>query len=122
MKCMKCSRETEPNEVFCSACLKSMAAAPVKPGTPVTIPKRPNPKNAPPAVKKEKPEEVIERLQKSIRKLRITTALLLAALCLSIGIIVLFWDSDTVENAGFGIGQNYSTEAHGEGQTPGPNP
>lgn len=47
MNCIKCGREIEETRVFCNHCLDRMAAYPVKPGTPVYLPKP-----TPPAEKK----------------------------------------------------------------------
>lgn len=109
MQCMKCGRETEDNHVFCGACLADMEKAPVKPGTPVIIPKRPKKKNAAPSVKKEKPEDVIGKLRFQIRILWILCMTLMLALCISIGLIVYHFQN-TDHNA-LAIGSNYSTEA-----------
>lgn len=40
MNCIRCGRETEEDQVFCSACLKDMERHPVNPGTPIQLPKR----------------------------------------------------------------------------------
>lgn len=41
MNCMRCGKETEEKNVFCSECLEDMAKYPVKPGTLIHIPSRP---------------------------------------------------------------------------------
>lgn len=111
MQCIKCGRETEPKQVFCPDCLASMEKAPVKPGTPVTLPKRPKREYVPP-VKKDKPEEVIFRLRRQIKGLTITIITLVVALGISIGIIAFHFA--TTEHNGLAIGSNYSTESSGE--------
>ena len=108
MNCIKCGRETEEKSVFCPECLAGMDQNPVKPGTPVVIPKRPK-KNSTPAVKKERPEDQIPRLQKQIRILTGICLTMVLALGVSIGVIVYHFSS-TDHNAP-AIGQNYSTEA-----------
>lgn len=40
MYCMKCGRELEAEQVFCSDCLLDMEKYPVKPGTTVQLPRR----------------------------------------------------------------------------------
>lgn len=40
MNCIRCGRETEEDQVFCSACLKDMDRHPVNPGTPIQLPNR----------------------------------------------------------------------------------
>ena len=108
MHCIKCGREAENNHVFCEHCLSRMDATPVKPGTPVVIPKRPQKVYAP-VIKKEKPEEQIPKLQKIIRILCWICAGLVLALSVSIGMIV--WHFSANQHGGPAIGQNYSTEA-----------
>lgn len=46
MKCMRCARETAPQQVFCNACLEDMARHPVRSDTPIYLPVR-KPKEAP---------------------------------------------------------------------------
>lgn len=108
MPCIKCGRETEENQVFCPECLASAEKAPVKPGTPVSIPKRPQKIYSVP-VKAEKPEEVILRLRRQIRLLWITIAALLICLVFSVAAIIFHYS--TTDHNAFSIGQNYSTEA-----------
>ena len=108
MQCIKCGRETQESYVFCEHCLAAMEKAPVKPGTPVVIPKRPQKVYAP-VIKKEKPEEQIPKLQKIIRILCWICAGLVLALSVSIGMIV--WHFSANQHGGPAIGQNYSTEA-----------
>lgn len=40
MYCLKCGKETEAEKIFCETCLESMEQYPVKPGTPIHLPKR----------------------------------------------------------------------------------
>lgn len=40
MKCLKCGRKIEENQVFCTDCLLAMEKYPVKPGTAVILPSR----------------------------------------------------------------------------------
>lgn len=42
MSCMRCGKETDENQVFCTECLKDMEQQPVKPGTPIQLPNREN--------------------------------------------------------------------------------
>ena len=39
-RCLKCRREIAEGQVFCDDCLAQMKKYPVKPGTPVNLPKR----------------------------------------------------------------------------------
>ena len=105
MHCLKCNRETEDNQVFCKECLAQMAKEPIKPGTPVTIPKRPpsTPReNLPPAVR---PEEQVVQLQHQVSRLHkwitvVTVLLLIVSSLLLYGI--------ATREEGFSIGQNYT--------------
>lgn len=110
MACMKCGKETAPKEVFCEECLAAMhREPPVKPETRVSIPKRP--KNETPHVqpKKRSPEEQLARLRRLVRVMAVMLVLLALSTAVSIGVIV--HHLATAEHGGFGIGQNYSTEA-----------
>ena len=108
MQCIKCGRETQEKQVFCDQCLSVMVQVPVKPGTPVVIPKRPQ-KVYSPVQKKEKPEEQIPKLQRMIRVLCWLCAGLVLALGICVGILV--WHFASTDHGGHAIGQNYSTEA-----------
>ena len=83
MQCFKCGREIQAGDVFCGDCLTDMEKYPVKPGTPVLIPKRPEtvpPKKQAPRRPAAVPEEQVKRLK---HRLRLVSALL--ALTLTIG-------------------------------------
>lgn len=109
MQCIKCGRETQDKHVFCEACLAAMEKSPVKPGTPVVIPKRPRKVRTAAAVKKEKPEELMAKLQKQIRVLVWFCLALILALSISIGLLVHHFV--VTDHNAHAIGQNYSTEA-----------
>ena len=86
MSCMKCGRDIEEGQVFCTLCLEDMARYPVKPGIAIQLPTR---KDTPASKKTHTkrrqpptPEEQILRLKKRIRRLAVLwliTFLLLAA-------------------------------------------
>lgn len=42
MSCMRCGKETDESQVFCAECLADMERHPVKSGTPIQLPHRPN--------------------------------------------------------------------------------
>ena len=67
MNCMKCGRESQSGKAFCPDCLAIMAEYPVKPGTPIHIPKR---------------KEYEERLRVQLRWLSVVAVALLAAVVL----------------------------------------
>lgn len=108
MQCIKCGREVAGQHVFCEQCLSGMDSSPVKPGTRVVIPKRPQ-KVHTPVIKKEKPEDQIPKLQRTIRALLWTCLCLLVSLAVSIGIIAFHFAANDHNSPA--IGQNYSTEA-----------
>lgn len=106
MECLKCRRETQAGEVFCPECLKVMAASPVKPGTPVTLPRRDSLRRPVPQKKAMKPEEVIAKLRKKIRLLLIAVVVLGLLLAASLGCIGFFAYREWTRPD---LGSNYST-------------
>lgn len=105
MRCLKCNRETEGNQVFCSECLAQMKKEPIKPGTPITLPKRPPSKprvNIRPQIR---PEEQIEQLETQVARLHRWIAILVTVLMVLSGVFIYFLSS--YDNH-FGIGQNYT--------------
>ena len=82
MQCMKCGRDTEPDQVFCGSCKETMAKYPVRPGVVVQLPRRTE------AVVKKQPsrrrvsltaEEQVQLLRRAVRRLALLCVLLLAA-------------------------------------------
>ena len=91
MSCLKCGQEVAVGQVFCDSCLADMEKHPVKPGTPVIIPKQNKPlpskrnyKRAP------KPEELIAAQRQFIGWLLATIVILILAIAvLSITVLHL---------------------------------
>lgn len=87
MNCMKCGSEIPDTQVFCDSCLDVMANYPVKPGTPVHLPRR-----APRVEKKHSrkipPAEVIRQQRRVIRWLLLTVVVLFVAFCLAAGLFL----------------------------------
>ena len=120
MQCLKCGREIPAGQVFCRDCLADMEKYPVKPGTAVQLPKRPDA----PAAKKQQarrpalpPEEQVKRLK---RRLWIVSSVLAVLLALA-GLVAYLAVDYIWENEGKPLpGQNYSavteaaTESTGE--------
>lgn len=105
MICMKCGRETEPNQSFCKECLKEMEQYPVKPNVVVQIPNRPAPQKKI-YQRRITPEEQVQSLRKSCRRLRIALAVvLLLALAAGAASGYFFMELRGWRN----MGQNYST-------------
>lgn len=86
MQCLKCGREISAGQVFCDACLEEMSHYPVRPGTPVHLPDRPDisqqRRRKPRRIRK--PEEMIARLRGRSTAQTVLLLLLLAALTLSV--------------------------------------
>lgn len=110
MNCLKCGAEIPTGQVFCPSCLEKMAKYPVKPDTPVLLPKRPQEEQVKhPVKRKEKPslEEQLCRLHRRIRGLAAALCAAIVLLCLSgLAIYRLVNRPKTPR-----IGQNYSTVA-----------
>lgn len=112
MNCMKCGKETEGANVFCGACLAEMARYPVKPGTTVQIPVRPERTERKPArVKKERPpEEQIASLHKLVQRLGVLVVCLATALAVALGVLV-YTLMEPEEPQQMPMSRNYSTSA-----------
>ena len=108
MNCMKCGREVESGQVFCSQCLELMAQYPVKPDVVVKLPQRreiPVKKNTP-RKKTRTPEEQIVHLKRRNRLLTSILCLLLAASLIFLSLCVDYIRQLDVQKF---LGQNYST-------------
>lgn len=103
MQCLKCGRDIPEGHVFCKSCTAVIEANPVKPGTPVTIPVRPQ--REPRVHKQIKPEDQIARLRAKIRRMYVWIFILLTALSLCAGLLA--YQFFTQED-GPSIGQNYT--------------
>lgn len=110
MNCLKCGNEAEQEQVFCTHCLEIMSRYPVKPGTPVQLPKR----DILPAQKKQSrrrqlaPEDQIVHLKVLVR----TLAALLGVVSIILGLFVglYFMKEKTSDTAVPSIGQNYTVD------------
>jgi hypothetical protein len=81
MKCLKCGQEVPAGQDFCESCLADMERHPVKPGTPVIIPKRNKPLPSKRSHKRfQKPEDLIAAQRKLIGWLLTTIIILLLAI------------------------------------------
>lgn len=68
MKCIKCGKDTVSGAVFCAECLADMDQHPVKPGTPLILPKRDEqPLTKHGRKKTVKPEVQVIHLKKALR-------------------------------------------------------
>jgi len=108
VNCMKCGRDIEEGQVFCSNCLEEMQKYPVKPNTAVQLPHREaaSPKKA--AAKRRQPPTTEEKLQTSrkfLRRILVLWLITLALLIASLYPAVRFLLGDSLRLPG----QNYST-------------
>lgn len=110
MNCMKCGRESGPEQVFCADCLAEMEKYPVKPGTVVMLPPQPKQtqmRRQPRRRATLSPEEQVKFLKKQVRLLVGLLALALAML-IAVSSFAL-WRMDE-EDVDILPGQNYSSE------------
>ena len=86
MYCLKCGREVEDQQVYCAGCLEIMDRYPVKPGTPVQLPK----KNPIAAQKKQNRRNApsMEDQLRHLRRIVKTLVLLLLAVSLVAGYFI----------------------------------
>lgn len=110
MRCLRCGKESQEERVFCAACLGSMQAYPVKPGTAIQLPDR-TPQYA---EKRSSPrrhtlsaEEQVLQLRKTVRSLIVTVAILSVVLGLTAAL--LFHSLSTSTSLPGNLGRNYTT-------------
>ena len=117
MNCVKCGKKTEGTDVFCPECLEEMKYYPIKPGTKIQIPVRPEPvERKPVKTKKEKtPEEQIAALQKLVKLLTVLLITLSVALAIAVGILAFQLSSDTDQQPQQPMSRNYTTSASTDG-------
>ena len=112
MQCMKCGRDLEDGDVFCWECRKVMEKYPVKPGTVVQLPHRPeyNPvkKQQPPRRKTLPPEEQVQLLKKLSRRLGVALILTILIAAVAGYVAVTQYIENQSKQA---IGQNYSVSS-----------
>lgn len=100
MSCMRCGKETEVHQVFCTECLADMERHPVKPDTPIQLPHRENrntTKRASFKLAASKWQDKIFRLKYTIFWLIVIIVLLIAALALAVCMLLQIapaWVSD----------------------------
>ena len=109
MTCLKCGRNTVDDHVFCADCLAVMDRYPVKPGTPVHLPRHafvPGGKKQTARKRTISQEEQIERLRKRLRRSRLAGLVLLVTLCLAAILLVREFAGEDIP----AIGQNYTID------------
>lgn len=118
VNCMKCGRETQDQQVFCSSCLEVMEKYPVKPGTAVQLPKEKDghtPKRSQPRRRSPmRAEERIRALKRHIWALTVLWLITLALLVAALYPTVEYFLGKTYHLPG----QNYSTVTATESTQP----
>ena len=100
MSCLKCGQEVSPGQIFCDACLADMEKHPVKPGTPVIIPKQSKPLPSKRTHKRiQKPEDLIASQRQLIGWL-LTTVIILVLAVAALTFLVFHFKAKT-ENRSF---------------------
>ena len=93
MQCVKCGRDSAGEQIFCESCLSGMEQYPVKPGTPVNLPKHyadQLPKRTSHRKRPLTPDEQILYLRKHLRRARIFSMILALLLCAATALLA--WD------------------------------
>lgn len=111
MGCLKCGKETEEKQVFCSECSQIMEQYPVKPGTLVQLPQRAStPQDRKPSRRRSPTaEETNEQLRIVIRWLLGAVAVLALLICLLAGALLHTLGHIDREDNTESIGRNYTT-------------
>lgn len=112
MKCMKCGTGIPSGQVFCEECLTDMEKHPVKPGTPVILPRRDKPTQQKRSRRRTlKPEELIAKLRRAVVWLMVLCAVLAIALTLC---VYMLFNPPATDNPANLPGQNYGTSVPAE--------
>ncbi len=111
MKCMRCGKEITSDAVFCETCLADMDKHPIKPGTPINLPRREKQQPVKRTKKRfQKPEDHIHALRRLVIWLMMVIILLAIALTASIFMLI----HQPEPNDGNRLpGQNYGTSVDG---------
>ena len=113
MRCLKCGKETDRDQVFCDHCLGGMDAYPVEPGTHIHLPRN----ATAPAVRKPpsrkhvlSPEENVERLKKV--SIWLTSIILVLSIALAVTAASLVLTGQALQEAKQ-TGKNFTVETTG---------
>lgn len=107
MNCLKCGREMEENNAFCSDCLNEMAKHPVNPNTVVVLPshrRAPVRKTVPSRRRAPSQQELLRKYRRRCRRLAIATAVLTLLLAAAIGLSAWLYSRQKAPPRG----QNYT--------------
>ena len=86
MYCLKCGNETQDEKIFCEDCLLLAQRYPIKPGTPIQLPRHDQPKKNPSQKRTISPEEQVDALRKTLFRTRVLLFLVTVALAAALGI------------------------------------
>lgn len=109
MSCLKCGKNTEEKQAFCSECLALMEKYPVKPGIAIHLPRRDSIVQEKKAVIRHREPTAAEQLthlQKTVRWLLGMIAILSILLLLTAGMLLHIMSKDSPAG---NIGRNYTT-------------
>ena len=106
MQCVKCGRDVESGEVFCEICREEMEKYPVRPGTAVVLPHRPE-RNAPKRPAKRLPTQE-EQLVKCRKLNRLLATLLVIYMVVAAGLALWCVSLYSKYEGRYLPGQNYS--------------
>lgn len=109
MSCLRCGKNTDEKQTFCSECLALMEKHPVKPGIAIHLPHRDStPQEKKPVVRHREPTvaEQVEHLRKTVRWLLGMIAVLSVLLLLTAGMLLHIMGNTPVSKD---IGKNYTT-------------
>ena len=90
MGCLKCGRDVEEGQIFCHACLENMERCPVKPGTPISLPRPREEATARKASRLKLPLTPEERVKRLRRRCRWISGLAVLSLIASIVLGIVF--------------------------------
>lgn len=87
MYCLKCGNETLEEKIFCEECLQVAQIYPVKPGTPIQLPRQDTVKKTSAQKRTISAEEQVESLKKTVRRMGFLLFLMTVALGISLATI-----------------------------------
>ena len=87
MYCLKCGNETQDEKIFCEDCLLLAQRYPIKPGTPIQLPRHNQQKRTVSQKRTISPEEQVDALKKALFRTRLLLFLVTVALAMALGIV-----------------------------------
>ena len=113
MRCLKCGKETDRDQVFCDHCLRGMDAYPVEPGTHIHLPRKATDsavRKSPSRKRVLSPEENVERLKKVT--IWLASIILVLSIALAVTAASLVLTGQALQEAKQ-TGKNFTVEATG---------